>query len=93
MDDQCPLAGSEAQRERWLPALATGESLGTVALAEATPDDERKAGAALEDEAPRRRRRPRATVRVGGADAAPEKEWKSRAAPKGRAPRQQRRPR
>lgn len=28
------LAGSEAQRERWLPALATGELIGTIALGE-----------------------------------------------------------
>lgn len=28
------LGGSEAQRERWLPALASGDSLGTVAFAE-----------------------------------------------------------
>ena len=29
------LAGSEEQKQRWLPRLATGEALGTVALAEA----------------------------------------------------------
>jgi alkylation response protein AidB-like acyl-CoA dehydrogenase len=29
------LAGSEAQRERWLPRLATGEAIATVALGEA----------------------------------------------------------
>lgn len=29
------LAGSDAQKERWLPALATGKSLGTIALGEA----------------------------------------------------------
>lgn len=28
------LAGSDAQRDRWLPALATGEAIGTLALAE-----------------------------------------------------------
>ena len=28
------LAGSEAQRERWLPALATGDALGTLAISE-----------------------------------------------------------
>lgn len=29
------LGGSEAQRERWLPALASGEALGTIAFGEA----------------------------------------------------------
>lgn len=30
------LGGSDAQRKRWLPALASGDSVGTVAFAEAT---------------------------------------------------------
>jgi len=45
------LGGSDAQKERWLPKLATGEALGTVALRDAgwLPEDwTAQAGATLE---------------------------------------------
>ena len=41
-------AGSEAQRRRWLPPLAQGESRGTIATADAAPPSARDSDGALE---------------------------------------------